>query len=124
MRVVDEDTGYVLAEKVEVVEGFWKRLRGQILRKEPATLLFKGGSLHVHTCLVRFPLDLLFLKDGRAIKVVRGMKPWRFCLAPKGSEVLLEFPPGTLKKGGVRKGHSIKLEGTQKRRVQWRGCWG
>ncbi len=112
MKVVDEDTGRVLAEEVERAEGFWKRLKGQMLRKEPTTLLFRGGSLHVHTCLMRFPLDLLFLKDGRAVKVVRRMKPWRFCLAPRGSEVLLEFPPDTLRRGGVRVGHRIRLEGT------------
>jgi len=109
MKAVDEDTGRVLAEGVEVAGTFWKRFRGQMLRKRPGSLLFRGRNLHVHTCFMRFPLDLLYLRRGRAVKLVRSLGPWRFCSAPRGSDALLELPPGTLSRAGVREGHRIGL---------------
>lgn len=104
---MDEDTGRVLAEEVEVADSFWRRFRGQMLRKRPGSLLFRGRNLHVHTCFMRFPLDLLYLRRGRAVKLVHSLRPWRFSPAPRGSDALLELPPRTLSKAGVREGHRI-----------------
>jgi uncharacterized membrane protein (UPF0127 family) len=111
MRAVDEDTGRVLAEEVEVADTFWKRFRGQMLRKRPGSLLFRGRNLHVHTCFMRFSLDLLYLRGERAVKLVRSLRPWRFCPAPKGSDALLELPARSLSKAGVREGHRISFRG-------------
>jgi len=102
MKAVIKSTGVTLAGRVEMADTFWKRLKGGMFRKKPCAMLLKGGSLHVHTCFMRFPIDLLFLGKGRVLKLVHKMKPWRFCKAPRGCDSLLELPPGTLARCGVK----------------------
>ena len=80
-----------------------------MFRRKPVPLLFEGGNLHVHTCFVLFPLDLIFLRRGRVVKLVREIKPWRFCRAPKGCDALLELPAGTLARCGVKLGDKIEF---------------
>jgi len=109
MKAIHHNTGIILAEHVELADTFWKRLRGEMFRKKPIAILFRGGSLHVHTCFMRFPIDLVFLRRGRVIKLVHEVRPWRFCRAPKGSDSLLELPAGTLARCGVRCGDKIEF---------------
>lgn len=70
-------------ERLRVAEGFFARLRGLMFEKD----LPRGEALliprcsAVHTCFMRFPLDLVFLDaDGRTVKTVRDVKPWRLCV--------------------------------------------
>jgi uncharacterized membrane protein (UPF0127 family) len=60
---------------------------------------------------MRFPIDLLFIMGGKAVKLVHKMKPWRFCRAPRGCDGLLELPPGTLEKSKVKIGDEIVFVG-------------
>jgi len=35
----------------------------------------------IHTCFMRFPIDATFLdRDDNVVKVVRNIRPWRFCV--------------------------------------------
>jgi uncharacterized membrane protein (UPF0127 family) len=111
MKAAVKNTGVTLAVRVEVADTFWKRLKGEMFRKKPSAMLLKGGSLHVHTCFMRFPIDLLFLREGRVLKLVHKMKPWRFCRAPRGCDGLLELPAGTLAKCKVKMGDEIVFVG-------------
>jgi uncharacterized membrane protein (UPF0127 family) len=67
------------------------RLRGQLGRSAPVPMLIAPCSA-VHTCFLRFPLDLVFLDaDLNVLKVVRGVPPWRF-VACRGAKAVLELP--------------------------------
>jgi uncharacterized membrane protein (UPF0127 family) len=49
------------------------------LREPPAgTALLLAGTRSIHTCGMRFALDLVWLADdGRVVRVDRGVRPWR-----------------------------------------------
>ena len=58
----------------------WERLRGLIGRPppEPGTVLGFRRCNAVHTCFMRYPIDVLFAdRGGRAVKLARDVKPWR-----------------------------------------------
>lgn len=58
----------------------WERARGLIGRPPPApgTVMGFRRCRALHTCFMRHPLDVLFAdRDGRAVRVLRGVRPWR-----------------------------------------------
>jgi uncharacterized membrane protein (UPF0127 family) len=109
MKVVDITNGMVLAEHAELANSWRKRFRGLMFRKHPKALIFKGRHLAVHSWFVRWPIDLLYLFEGRAVATDR-LKPWRFYSPQVPVQVLVELPAGTLERCGVKVGDKIKLE--------------
>jgi uncharacterized protein len=64
----------------EVARTFFARAKGLIGRKglPPGRGLLIPRCNAIHTCFMRFPIDATFLdRDGRIVKVVRGIRPWR-----------------------------------------------
>lgn len=58
----------------------WERARGLIGRPppEPGTVMGFRRCNAIHTCFMRYPIDVLFVdRDGRAVRVLRDVKPWR-----------------------------------------------
>jgi uncharacterized membrane protein (UPF0127 family) len=84
------------------------RLRGLIARREPGTPLLLAPARSVHTCGMRFAIDVVFLDaDLRVVRVVREMKPWRVAAARRARAVL------ELEEGGaarLREGERLALE--------------
>ena len=70
----------VLGFKAKVARTFRERMRGLIGTKSLAPdegLLIERCNA-IHTCFMSFPIDAYFLDgDGRAVKVVRDIPPWR-----------------------------------------------
>ena len=69
--------------RAEVARTFWQRFKGLMGRKALAKgegmLILKCNS--IHTCFMRFPIDATFLDcDDNVVKVVRNIRPWRFCV--------------------------------------------
>jgi uncharacterized membrane protein (UPF0127 family) len=94
MRLIDESTGRVVVESLEVADTFWSRLVGlQFRRSLPANaglLIVPCGS--VHTCFVRFAIDLVFLdRTGNVLGVKPRVRPWRIAFAPRGTYAILEL---------------------------------
>lgn len=101
-------TGYLIKRKsagdkkypllhLEVADNFLSRFRGLMLRgsigRADGLLLSPCNS--VHMCFMRFPLDIVYLDgQGRILKIVPDLKPWRgmsLCLKAKAA---LELPAG------------------------------
>ena len=66
--------------EAEVAETMYERMRGLIGRKALAPgkgmLILRCNC--IHTFFMRFPIDATFRdRDGRTVKVVRGIRPWR-----------------------------------------------
>ena len=83
--------------KIHKATGFFQRFLGLMGKKDfPAgeALLFENCTA-IHTCFMRFNLDISFLDEGGAIlKEVRNLKPWRFAFGPKGTKSVLEMKSG------------------------------
>ena len=87
----------VLIPSVDHLVGFLPRLRGLIGRSK----LEVGQAVHlmpassVHTCMMRFDLDIVFLtRSLRVCRIVRGMKPWRMALGGRAAWSVLEMQAG------------------------------
>lgn len=95
-RLID-DSGRTIVERLELADRFWKRLIGlqgrRIFPLGAGLLLVPCSS--VHTCFMRFPLDLVMLdREGRAVDVRPEVPPWRPVLPRAKTYAVLERPVG------------------------------
>ena len=65
----------------------------------------------VHTCFMRFSIDLLFVdRDGTVVKSVDALPPFRLAWGGWRAKTTVELPAGTLRHAGVGRGDMIRLE--------------
>jgi len=81
--MVEMDKIVINGVRAEVAKTFWQRLKGLTGRKSlppgEGMLILKCNA--IHTCFMRFPIDATFLdRDDNVVKVVRNIRPWRFCV--------------------------------------------
>jgi len=96
--LVEQADGHVVVRELELAAGFLSRLLGLQFRatlpKGRGLLLVPCGS--IHTCFLRFSIDVAFLDAaGRVLAVRKQTRPWRAVLAPRGTHAVLEMLGGT-----------------------------
>jgi uncharacterized protein len=104
VRVVQSDSGVLVASRVAVADSFRHRLRGLLVRppvqEGEGMLLLKCGS--VHTMGMGYPVDVAFLDaEGRVVRSIAGLGPWRLGLGGPDAVHALELPPGCLGETGT-----------------------
>jgi uncharacterized membrane protein (UPF0127 family) len=107
------DTGQTLASRVRVANTHAARTIGLMGRRqlEPGEALWIEPSRGVHTCFMRFPIDVVALDgDGLVVDVVPAMKPWRMRLPRESTAGVLELAAGSLEGSQTRIGHRIVFE--------------
>jgi uncharacterized membrane protein (UPF0127 family) len=114
-RLVARNTSVntLLADRVGVAASRAERAVGLLSRTglERGEGLWIVPSRGVHTCGMRFTIDVLALDEaGTVIDCVSNLKPWRLRLPRKGTAGVLELPAGTLAASGTALGHHILLE--------------
>ena len=103
----------VIADRVGVAATRAARAVGLLSRTglEPGEALWIVPSRGVHTCWMRFAIDIVALDDrGVVIDRVANLKPWRIRLPRRGTAGVLELPVGTLTRSGTAIGHRIVFE--------------
>ena len=106
------DTGAVVADQVAVADTRATRAVGLLNRSglNPGEALWIVPSRGVHTCWMRFAIDVVALDDqGVVVDQVAALKPWRIRLPRRGTAGVLELPAGALAATGTRIGHRIEL---------------
>jgi uncharacterized protein len=106
------DTGAVVADKVAVADTRSTRAVGLLTRDQlhPGEALWIVPSRGVHTCWMRFAIDVIALDDtGTVVDQVAELKPWRIRLPRRGTAGVLELPAGVLAATGTKVGHRIEL---------------
>ena len=112
VRIVHEAADDVLATDVEVAESFVASLRGLRFRRsfpDGHALLFRfesAGRRDVDMLFVPFPIDVLWLADGR-VERVDTLRAW-FDLAIAPADTLIELPQGTA--SDISPGDTIRIE--------------
>lgn len=91
----------IISSNIRKADNFWTRLVGYMFTPQPqeddGILFYVGSSNSIHTCFMRFNLDLLFLKpDGTVVKIYRDLKPWRFTKMYPSAKLVLEVPNGKI----------------------------
>jgi uncharacterized membrane protein (UPF0127 family) len=103
----------VIADRVGVAATRAARAVGLLSRTglEPGEALWIVPSRGVHTCGMRFAIDVVALDEaGKVIDCVSNLKPWRLRLPRRGTAGVLELPAGTLQASGTTVGHQVFLE--------------
>ena len=95
-QLVREDDGSVLLSELDLAQTFWSRFVGlqfrRHLRPQQGLLLRPCSSLH--TCFMRFPIDVVMLSgDNVVLGVKHAVRPWRAVLCDAGTEAVIETAP-------------------------------
>jgi uncharacterized membrane protein (UPF0127 family) len=103
----------VLADRVGVAATRAERTVGLLSRAglAPGEALWIVPSRGVHTCGLRFPIDVVALDEaGTVVDCVSNLRPWRVRLPRRGTAAVLELPAGTVAASGTAVGHHVLLE--------------
>ena len=117
--LVNQRTDESLAERVEVAVTRRDRRKGLLGRTglDASSALILAPCAAIHTMFMRFDIDAVFVDDdGRAVKVVRELSPWRIALDPTAHAVV-ELPAGSLREREVNVGDRLYLLEPGGRRV-------
>ena len=116
-----ESTIAIEGVAVRRASGFGERLRGLMwtarLPANQGLLLPRCAS--VHTCFMRYPIDLVYL-DARGVvtKLVGGLKPWRASFGAPGSVQTLELAAGCIERLKIRIGDELRAEASAEGNAQ------
>ncbi len=73
--------------------------------------MFLAPCAAVHTCFMRFALDLIFIsRDWRVVRVVPAVPPWRLVWGGWAAWGVLELQAGWFACGQLAPGTSMRLE--------------
>ena len=98
-KLVRASDGHVLLDQLSLATTFLRRLRGlQLLpRLDPAHGLLLCPCPSLHTCFMRFPIDVVMLdRNGTVLDIRRNIPPWRIVLCPPKTRAIIETAPGAL----------------------------
>ncbi len=99
MRATNRTRQTVLVEHGTVAATPWSRMIGLLGRSslEPGAGLLLRGEQAIHMFGMRFAIDVLYLdKDGRVLRAIPALAPWRLGPYLRQARDVLELPVGTL----------------------------
>jgi uncharacterized membrane protein (UPF0127 family) len=112
VRVVNVTQGTELARRARVASSFFERTIGLLATKTlPAgdgRWLFPCRS--IHTLLMRYPIDVIFLDRTGVVLYQRTLPPWRLSRWVGGANGAVELPVGTLEGTRTRVGDRIEMK--------------
>lgn len=97
-----------------VADTFWKRGIGLMGRPglEQGRGLFLRPCGALHTCFMRFPIDVIFLDaSNRVVRTKQNVKPWRMVWGGRKAHSVIEVQSGWLKPFPAI-GEKVGTEGT------------
>ncbi len=106
------ERGPVVCERGELAITMWSRTKGLLgragLASDQGLWIQPTGSIHMW--FMRFPIDVIWAsRDGRVLKLTRGIKPWRMAYCRR-AKVALELPVGAIDRSGVRVGDHLVID--------------
>jgi uncharacterized protein len=119
LALINQRADEALAERVEIAVTRRDRRKGLLGRSglEPSSALIIAPCFSIHTLFMRFDIDVVFVdEDGRVVKVVRDMAPWRIAVDPTAHAVV-ELPAGSLRERQINSGDRLYLRLPGGRRV-------
>lgn len=105
-------TGPLLAQRVQIARSFGGKLVGLLGRRalEPGEGLWLDGTNGVHTFMMRFAIDVLFVDVRHRVLAMRPrMAPGRIARAVPGAVACLELAAGESERVGVGVGDMLSV---------------
>jgi hypothetical protein len=106
------ERGPVVCEQGVLATNAWTRSKGLLGRSEMAEDegLWIQPTSSIHMWFMRFAIDVVWAADdGRVLKLVEGIKPWRMSFS-RGAKVALELPVGAIARSAVEVGDYLVIE--------------
>ncbi len=104
-------TGAILADEAEVADTTTRRLIGLMGRQDipRGTALVLPGVHQVHTFLMRFAIDVVYVDgDWRVLCTRRCVSPWRFGPYCPKAAYAIELRPGTISAAAIEVGDQLE----------------
>ena len=107
MKIKVKDSEIIIGEKIIVAKNIFSRLKGLMFeRKMKGDGLLLDPCYSIHTFFMKFSIDAVFLdKEGKVVKILRDLKPWRMSWYYPGAKQVLELKagdlPSTIKEGDM-----------------------
>lgn len=98
--------------RLDVVRGFRERLIGWLGRAQAPRdrVLCLADCRAIHTCFMRFPIDVIFVdRGGRVLKVSSGLRAWRSAVC-FGAYAVIEAHEGFVAERSLRPGDRVRFE--------------
>lgn len=109
--VVNCRNGRVFLADLREARGHWQKFAGLMFARslgDAQGVLFRPAR-GVHTHFMRFPIDLVYLDDGRRVRAIReAMPPWR--LDPRSAEAVIEANAGAARAADIQIGDELRIE--------------
>lgn len=102
----------VVCARCTVANSPWRRLRGLMGRRslDAGEGLLLRPSSSVHTCFMRFPIDIVFLdRDLTVLDIAPAVRPWR-ARGKRGARAVLELGAGEADRLAIRAGEQFTLD--------------
>ena len=110
--LMNNRTERAVADRVEVAVTRSARRRGLLGRARLAVsdAMVLAPCAAVHTMFMQFAIDVVFVdKEGRVVRLVRDLSPWRMAVAPFAHAVV-ELPVGGIGANRVAVGDQLYLD--------------
>ncbi len=113
MKVVNLSRSVTLVDSGRLATSYWERTRGLLFRPplaEGEGLLLRPCQA-VHTFLMSFPIDVLFLdKHNRVVHLIHAMPPNRASRFVRRAHSTLELPAGTIARTATQVGDLLSTQ--------------
>ena len=112
VKITNKTRGTILAQKAQIANTPLLRLKGLLGRRglEQGEGLIIEPCNSIHTCFMRFPIDVLFLdKNYKIVSLKSNLSPWRLFGALFMGKIVLELPAGTLAETRTKNGDLIEI---------------
>ncbi len=110
--IVQKNGNTFTVKNVKVAKTFIDRAIGLMFKRKMkgfSALLIRPCNA-IHTCFMRYSLDVLFLdKNFMIVKIIRCLSPWRFTWIYFRSSQVLELPGGVVP-DSVKVGDRVEVE--------------
>lgn len=113
VRAHNETRAVLLAANVRLALHPWRRLLGLLSGPalQPGEALLLRPCKSVHTCMMRYPIDVVFLDpDGLVVGLRPRLAPWRISSVCWSALCTLELPVGVIDSSGTAMGDRIAFE--------------
>ncbi len=110
LQIKNLNQNNTLADHCRIAQNFFTRLKGLLGKSdlEAGRGLLLKPCRSVHTCFMRFPIDVIFIdKDGEVLHLVENLKPFKTTPLVRKAYCALELPTGTVSKTGTSIGDKI-----------------
>jgi len=114
--LVNASNNHLISDKVVFADTTFQKFRGLMFRNKKEVdyaMVFDFGrasknAAAIHMFFVFFPIDVVYLRDGKVVDMYKGVTPFTPYLEPKEhADTLIELPQGAIWTSGIKLGDEI-----------------